>query len=214
MSQIFISHSQKDQALKDFIANAFAITKVKAIFEEYEKIINGTVTADKIAEDIGNSQAVFVLLSDNIQNIPHTRDWVVWETGIAKNKDIWVFEPFLQSGLISVVTPYLKHYVLYNTNDSWLNYIRKIIESYDDSHVLPTILAAGSVGAILAEKNKAEAAFLGALAGVFLSDKSGDRPSGNPIMCTNCSSSYSIHLPTSVGTFRCPICNSALKLNT
>lgn len=214
MSQIFISHSQKDQPLKDFIANAFAITKVKAVFEEYEKILNGTVTADKIAGDIENSQAVFVLLSDNVQNIPHTRDWVVWETGIAKNKDIWVFEPYFQSGKISVVTPYLKHYVVYSTHDSWLAYIRQIIESYDDSHVLSTMLLAGGAGAMLAEKNKGPAALLGALAGVLLSDKSGERPSGNTIMCNNCFSSYSIHLPISVDTFRCPVCNSAIKLNT
>lgn len=85
MAQIFISHSQRDEDLRNFFSNAFAGTKVKAIFEEFEKILRGRVTSEHVAKDIEDSKAIFVVLSQKVQDIPHTRDWVIWETGVAKS---------------------------------------------------------------------------------------------------------------------------------
>ena len=213
MAQIFVSHSKDDKDLRDFFSNAFAGTKVKVIFEEFEKIFRDKVTSEQIAKDIENSKAVFVILSHNVQNIPHTRDWVVWETGVAKSRDIWVFEPYPQFGGISVVTPYLRHYVIFDTNDAWLGYMRTIIESYDDSHVLPTLLVTGGIGALLAENDKIGGATLGALAGLVISDKSKERPTGIGVICSECSSSYNIHIPQGMNIFRCPVCNADLEIN-
>lgn len=212
MAQIFISHSKRDKDLRNFFSNAFAGTKVEAIFEEFEEILTGKITSDKIARDIENSKAIFVILSSNVENIPHTRDWVVWETGMAKNRDIWVFEPYPQLGRISVVTPYLRHYVVFDLNDAWLGYIRRIIESYDDSHVLPTLMGTGGIGALLAEKDKIGGAALGTLVGLAISDKSNERPMGIGVECSNCSSSYNIHIPQGLELFRCPVCNTYLKI--
>jgi hypothetical protein len=147
-----------------------------------------------------------------VQNVPHTRDWVVWETGVAKNRDIWIFEPYSQFGGIFIVTPYLRHYVIFDTNDAWFGYIRRIIESYDDSHVLPTLLLTGGIGALLAEKDKAGGAVLGAIAGLAISNKSKERPPGIGVTCSNCSSSYNIHIPQGWNTFRCPVCNKFLRV--
>ena len=212
MAQIFISHSKKDKDLRGFFSNAFAGTKVKAIFEEFEKTFKSKVTSEQIAKDIENSKAVFVILSQSVQNISHTRDWVGWEAGVAKGRDIWVFEPYSQLGKISVAIPYLRHYVIFDTNDSWLGYIRTIIESYDDSHVLPTILATGGVGALLAERDKIGGAALGVLAGLFMSDKSKERPTGIGVICSECSSSYNVHIPQGIDIFRCPVCNTYSKI--
>ncbi|PXF57497.1 MAG: hypothetical protein C4B59_15200 [Candidatus Methanogaster sp.] len=55
MAQIFISHSGKDKDLRDFFSNAFAGTKVKVIFEEFEKIFRDKVTSEQIAKDIGQA---------------------------------------------------------------------------------------------------------------------------------------------------------------
>jgi len=214
MAQIFVSHSQKDKDLVSFFSSAFAGTNVRAIFEEFEKIIKDKdkVTSKHIIKDIESSKAVFVILSQNVQDIPHTRDWVIWETGVAKNRDIWVFEPYSQFGKISIVIPYLRHYVIFNTSDDWLRYIRRIIESYDDSHVLPTLLATGGIGAALVE-DKMGGAVLGALAGLAISDKSKERPTGVGVICSNCLSSYNIHIPKNMNIFRCPVCNKYLKLD-
>ncbi len=215
MAQIFVSHSKRDQDLVGFFSSAFAGTKVKAVFEEFEKILTGEITSPKVMQDIENSNAVFVILSQNVQKIPHTRDWVVWETGIAKNKDIWVFEPYSQLDSISVVTPYLRHYVIFSMTEDWFGYIRNIIESYDDSHILPTVLTGAGIGAALAEEDKVGGAFLGgiggAIAGHVLFGKSIERPRGWDIVCSNCRSSYNAHIPQEM-VFRCPVCNTHLIL--
>jgi hypothetical protein len=220
MAQIFVSHSAKDKYIVDFFSNAFAGTKVKAVFEEFEKILTGKITPSKVITDIESSNAIFVILSQNVQNIPHTRDWVVWETGTAKNKDIWLFEPYLQFGRISVVIPYLRHHVIFSINNPWLGYIRRIIESYDDSHTLPTVLItslmSAGIGAALAEKNKTGGAVLGGIggtiAGLAMSDKSKERPVGLNVVCANCHSSYNIHIPDGLNRLRCPICNTLLEI--
>ena len=214
MAQIFVSHSAKDRDLVNFFSNAFAGTKVKAIFEEFEKI-EGKITPSKVMRDIENSNAIFVILSKNVQNIPHTRDWVVWETGVAKNRDIWVFEPYSQFGEISVVIPFLRNYVIFATNDPWLGYIRRIIESYDDSHILPTVLittlTGAGIGAALSDKNKTKGVFLGgsvgAITGLAISEKLKERPMGLRVRCKSCSLLYNIHIPQETKIFRCPVCN-------
>ena len=222
MAQIFVSHSKRDKDLVDFFSNAFATTKVKAIFEEFEKILAGEITSCRVVQDIENSKALFVVLSQNVHDIPHTRDWVVWETGIAKNKDIWVFEPYSQFGSIAIVTPYLRHYVIFGSTQDWLGYIRRIIESYDDSHTLLTVLLTGltgaGIGAALSGKDKAGGAAAGGIggtiAGLTISDRSKKRPMGLNIVCVNCHSSYNIHTSQGMNSFRCPVCNNFLKIET
>ena len=210
MAQIFVSHSGKDKQFVDFFSNAFSGTKVKAILEEFEQILTGKITSQKISTDIEKSNAVFVLLSKSVQKIPHTRDWIVWETGVAKNKDIWIFEPYEQFGKISVITPIVKNYVIFNTDEVHLGYIRKIIESYDNSHVLPTVLISSGVGAIL---GKSEGATIGAMTGLVLSNRVKDRPGGVEVNCANCFSTYQIHIPDGMTKFRCPVCNRYLETN-
>jgi hypothetical protein len=209
VAQIFISHSQLDNDLKNFFAKIFSSTKVKAIWEEYEKIINQQeITSEKINEDIRISNAVFITLSQNIENIRHTRDWINWESGVASanNKDIWVFEPFEQLGKITVPIPHLCHYVIFEINASWLNYIYRIITSYDDSNILSTT----------ASKLK-EITTLNGLVGDIVDDRLNYRPKGIQIKCIHCSSIYNIHYPFPANGmnrfyFRCPVCNANLLL--
>jgi hypothetical protein len=217
MAQIFVSHSRNDDDIVAFFAKAFAMTNVKAVYKEFEAI-KEKVTADIIQSDIEDSEAIFVLLSKNVEEIKHTRDWVVWEagTGSAKNRDIWIFEPRSQLGKISVVIPHLDHYVIYGINKQWLDYISRIIKSYDDSHILKTLLLTGglsALGAMLAKEDKAGGAVLGAISGLVLSPPSPEenRPSGVRTKCVKCHSSYRVHIPTDLSAFRCPVCNAVLK---
>jgi hypothetical protein len=129
MAQIFVSHSAKDVALKNFINQAFATTKVEAKYEEIEAILEGSRTAAQIAADIGRSNAVFVLLSENVERLKHTQNWVTWESGVAAaaNKEIWVFEAFEDRAKLSVVIPHLHHHVSFQCSDPWLVYMRAIV---------------------------------------------------------------------------------------
>jgi len=217
MAHIFVSHSKKDLDLINFFAKAFAITNVKAIYEEIER--RGTATQQQVSLDIDKSRAIFILLSENVQNIEHTRDWVLWETGVAKNKDVWVFEPYNQMGRIKVAIPKVNHYVIYHINDSWLNYIKNIIDSYDDSNVLSSSIIGAGLGALVGSAlldNKEDGAILGGLGGAILgasaANKSKFCPIGNKIECIKCHSVYSVHIPLGLNKIRCPVCNIALQI--
>lgn len=208
MAQIFVSHSARDTALVDFFSRIGARSNVRLVFEEIEKLVTGSVNAPKIRRDIEASSAIFLLLSKHVQSIPHTRDWIVWESGVGHNKDIWVFENHSDHGQISVVIPFLRHYVLFQPIDLHFPYLNQVVASYDDSGVLPAMAAAGGLGAAFGGGG----ALLGALAGAALANPARSRPPGLQITCQLCMSSYAIHLPQGVATFRCPVCNQRLQL--
>src|SRR2546421_1984111 len=84
MAQIFISHSARDENLRNYFNRAFATSNVNAIYEEIEQLMNETITTDKVKQDIAQSSAVFVLLSQTVESLSHTRDWVGFEVGYAK----------------------------------------------------------------------------------------------------------------------------------
>jgi hypothetical protein len=212
MASIFGSHSAKDQDLVNFFNKCRGTAKVGVIWEEIEKIIDGYVSADKIKADINQSNAVFIILSLNVENTPHTRDWVTAESGAANNKDTWVFERASDLGHISIVIPFTRHYVLYEPVDDFIPYIHDIIRSYDDSHILPTTVIGGGIGAL---SGKAPLAIAGAIAGaLFARASSPTRPQGLLTICQNCYSSYCVHLFAEWQYFRCPICNTILSWQT
>lgn len=210
MASIFVSHSKEDKDAKHFLLEAFAGTKVKPILEEFEPELPTGSASLKIKKDIEGANALFLLLSKNVEALSHTRDWVNWECGTAGNKDIWVFEPFEALGRITVVSPRVTHLVRYSIADDWRNYIRAIIETYDDSHVLPTLASATGMGAALMEKDRVTGALVGlgiGIAGVLLKD-AGKPALGVAVNCWKCTSIYRVHLPEGVNQFRCATCNS------
>ena len=215
MAQIFVSHSQRDEEIISFFLKAFAGTNVKPILQEFEKEPPSGITAEEITRNIEKSNAVFVLLSERVETLEHTRDWIVWESGRARNKDIWVFEPFESLHRIKVVIPHFKHYARFVKTGDWRKYLRSVIESYDDSHVITTLSAGAGIGAALNEKDRGEGAAVGlmvSIAGLIL--HSVTKPSfGYPVRCLKCPSNYSIHLPDGVTEFRCPNCNASLNYN-
>jgi hypothetical protein len=213
VAQIFISHSAKDTELVSFLSQAFASTQVKGVFEEFEAILKGPTNAKRIANDIRQSNAVFVLLSSNVEQLKHTRDWVGWECGVAAatalqtNKDVWVLEPVADLEKLSIVVPHFRHYVGFDPKESkWQGYLTQIIGSYDDSHFLKAISLGAATGGVIGE---GVGALWGAGAGLLLAAMtSNTRPAGLPIHCPQCSSSYSVHLDQP--RMRCPVCNSRL----
>jgi len=207
MAQIFISHSAIDTEYRNFVAQAGASTKVKLIFEEIEKIADfKQINSEKIKKDIQDSIAVFIILSRNVNNQTHTRDWVLWESGIACSKDVWVFEEASESGQVSVLMPSLRHYVIWTRHESFLAYFIRIINSYDDSNLFPTMAATAVTGAAFGGIGAA----FGAVAGMFLADQSKKRPPGLAVTCQKCKSSYQLHYPEGLNFFRCPVCNTQL----
>lgn len=212
MAQIFISHSAKDTPLKNFINQAFATAKVEAKYEEIEAILDGRRTAPQVSADISRSNAVFVLLGENVERLRHTQNWVTWESGVSShaNKDIWVFEAFDDRAKLSAVIPHLHHHVCFEYSDPWLAYIRAIVSAYDDSHVLPAV-SAGITGG-LATENPVAGLFIGGIAWLLLAGKKQGLPTGFPIRCMRCNAIYRIHRDPTWNVMRCPVCNAQLQL--
>jgi len=210
LAQIFISHSARDTKALDFLNRAFATTNVQAKHEEIEALISGKRTSHQIALDIQFSNAIFVVLGPHVEELRHTRDWVVWESGAASgtNKDIWVLEAVEDAPRISIVIPRLRHYVQFDYNDSWLIYLRQIIASYDDSHVVKAMAAGAGLGGAISESMGG--ALVGGGIGLLLAlNNAQTRLAGFPIMCPNCQSFYSVHIGLPV--MRCPVCNTGLR---
>jgi hypothetical protein len=216
VAQIFISHSSRDGELVDFFARAFAPTKVRAIYEEFEAINAGPATTQRIVGHIAQSNAVFVVLGRNVEQLRHTRDWVGFENGVAAssalqaNKDVWVFETTADTDSLSVVIPRLRHYVCFDHKDERSQaYLTQIINSYDDSHVLTAMAVAGLAG--VAATKKPEGAVFGIGAGLVLAIISQQsRPEGVRVRCCRCDSLYNAHLAAPL--MRCPVCNTRLFL--
>jgi len=213
MAQIFVSHSGKDKDLVDFLSRAFATTQVRGVFKEFDAITDGPANAPGIIADIRASSAFFILLSKNVEDRRHTRDWVGWESGamamaaFQNNKDVWVLESITEAPYLSVVVPHLRHYVCFNPVDPyWQAYLTKVITSYDDSHLLKAASAGAAAGAVLAEESAGVGAIVGAGAALLLAAISSNRPSGILFQCPHCSSVYSVHL--SAQWLRCPVCNN------
>ncbi len=211
MAQIFVSHSAKDAELVGLLSRAFAATKVRGVFEEFDAIRKGPANAPRILQDIRQSNAIFTLLGRNVENLPHTRDWVNFEGGAAagtSQKDHWVIESLHDLEALSVVIPRLQHYICLDPRvDAWQGYLTQVIASYDDSHVLPAMAAGGLAGAAATEN--IAGAFFGGIGGALLAAMSTQsRPAGVSIHCLRCTSVYNVHLASP--RMRCPVCNMQL----
>jgi hypothetical protein len=205
MAQIFGSHSKLDRDIIHFFLEAFAGTNVKPVFEEFEAEPPSGTNAEKIKRDVDLSNALFVILSKNVDQLKHTRDWINWECGVARNKPIWVFEPASSVGTVSVVVPSFAHHVVFEISEEWRKYIRAIIDSLDDSHVVKTLSATTAAGALLSNDRGAGAivGFGLGMAGLILHEKL--RPQlGLQIQCWECHSVYRVHHR---GRSRCAVCN-------
>jgi hypothetical protein len=90
-SIVFVSHSSKDEKLIRLVELAFDDRDIKPYFAKNR--IEGKNPVEKIVEAISNSKYFFALVTSNVVNDTHTRDWVNFEIGVAKafNKKIFVW---------------------------------------------------------------------------------------------------------------------------
>lgn len=213
MAQIFISHSAQDKELKDFFNQAFATSAVYAKYEEIEQLYKQKVTTQDIDRDITLSNAMFVLLSANVDSLDHTRDWIGYEVGIAKgnqsgkNRDVWVFEHVEAAGKLTKVIPNFDHYVIYDTSDVALKYVKSIVDSYDDGRVIRNAALGAAGGAALSKEERLGGAIVGGLVSLIYSHLSTGRPSGIEMVC-GCLLKYQLHVPEWTTQFRCPKCRN------
>ena len=206
MQQIFLSHSKADYEIINIFRNSFEGTEVHPILMEYEQFSNPPWLA--IRNNIENSSALFVLLSNNLKISDYTQNWVSYEIGIADeaNREIWMFEDVNNQVIFPI--PNVHHYMLYNPAQ-WdsLNYLKTIIHSYALN--LKGALGLGLL-TYLALTNPA-LAILGALVGSKINVP--NKPVGIAIACPyrNCNVSFQYH--SIVQVIRCPSCRQPFQIN-
>ncbi len=213
MSKIFISHSSRDTESVNFFNTMFSTLNVSAIYEEYDQREGQHINNQKIKNDIESSNAVFVLLDEQIENLKHTRDWIAWETGVAKglNKKVFVFEKIKDTGKLGIVIPHLDHLIVYDPNDyNWRNYLKPILQSFDDTNKISTIALSSATGAALAE-DKWTGGLIGLGIGLILTNQK-NKTFGLSVQCFKCRLTYFIHVIKGQ-IFRCPSCNQTYKQN-
>jgi hypothetical protein len=88
---IFISHSKRDEATINAFCQAFAQTTIRAVLEEFDTYV--VPPRAKIAKDVQESSAVFLLLSPHLNATAYTQNWVSYEVGLAcaMKKPVWVY---------------------------------------------------------------------------------------------------------------------------
>ncbi len=206
MAQIFVSHSRRDDDGVNLVSKAAAGTSVKLYLAEFEDRIGVDVSAEELEREIDNSKAAFIALCEHVESIPHTRDWVLWEAGCAKGKDIWVFE---RAGVRPswVVIPKFNHYVLYYDTVEWIRYVRRIIDSYKWMETVPALASGATIGLAWGPVGSA----IGTAAGLVASIPSWSRPAGSRYKCPECGRGASIHFAQGTSHSRCPACNAVIR---
>lgn len=90
---------------------------------------------------VNESDALFVLLSEQLLRKSHTASWVSFEIGLAANWrspylipriiqdriDVYVFEPYQNP--IDYAVPYCTYYTLYSGSIEEIKFLRKLIEN-------------------------------------------------------------------------------------
>ena len=80
--QIFIAHSSISKNLLANIERAITAEKVQIFIAN--RVRPGAKMADKITQAIGNSDALFAILTKNTLKKQSTRDWIFFEVGLVR----------------------------------------------------------------------------------------------------------------------------------
>lgn len=113
--QVFFSHSSKDEELVSLIRLVFEFTPIKPYFARLEKA--GANPADKIVNEIGNSKALFALITSNVFANTETLFWVLFEVGAAKGKDKPVYAWIEQGTSVPQCVTYITDYEKFKPKD-------------------------------------------------------------------------------------------------
>ena len=206
MASIFISHSKRDEHTVNAFCRVFAQTTIRAVLEEFE--MYAVPPWAKIAKDVQEASAVFLLLSPQLNSTPYTQNWVSYEVGLAcaMKKPVWVYEQ--SQAPVHFPVPYLTDYVLYDpASREHLDAITKLVKSYDPSPALAGLIFGAIVGGLI---SGGAGAGVGAIAGGAAFQR---RPTGYPTKCPhqNCQVGFNIY--SQLQSVLCPACRQMFGIN-
>jgi len=135
-TQVFVSHTQRDEEFCDIFDRACARVGIRAFRSEFEKI--DLPAWSTIRDAIRKSKALFLLVGKELsraQALPnfswsYTQNWIAYEIGVAceRNIDVWVVCDNVE---INFPVPYLNNYLPRSLRDrNIFNYFIQILDFY------------------------------------------------------------------------------------
>lgn len=209
MDTVFITHSRHDAPILSHIHQLVQEADVTPIFYRYD--INLAMTAwEEILRAIRNSQALFVMLSNNLSSSAHTQNWVGMEVGIAcaLGKPVWVFEELHRQ--VSFPIPYLTDYIPYDLSNPHLRIlISSAARAYNMQPQRAGMVGLGALGALLfGPVGLIGGAILGALVA---------RPQQPPyvnLLCYHLDCKLRFRSYVWLDEMECPACRRTLRFQT
>lgn len=210
LANIFISHSKRDEQLVRNIQSVLINLKQTPIIEEFiPEESKEPIPYEEIRKNIKLSHSVFLFLTDEIVKTEYTKNWVIFEVGLASHSGtpLFVFE---RKGFpISYPIPYVTDYMLFDpTNVEDILNIQKL--AGEIGKLSPSVIA-GGLGALIGAPFGPLGIVVGSLGGIALSSKRAPPIQMERIICDQCKVSFNYWSPE-ISTFCCPMCRKEIKI--
>jgi hypothetical protein len=117
---IFIFHRSKDEEIINLIEVNFENNRIDKVPYFARRYIAGRNPADKVIETMKDSVALFVIITNNVVNDLDTLNWVLFEMGLAKGREIPVYgwkDSNVEEVKVPVPIKYITDYDTFNLYD-------------------------------------------------------------------------------------------------
>ena len=216
MSIVFISHSKRDSDLviriKQILENIGHTPALEEFIPESDK---KPIPYDEIRTKVSGSDVVFLFLTDNIVATEYTKNWVIFEVGVASSmkKPLYIFER--QGVPIQYPLPYFTDYMLFDQNsiDSLLE-IQTIAKTHVGKVPIGTtggVISGAAVGAIAGPAGALVGAILGGLIGYGADTSSSSNIRTITCPYKTCKIRFRYH-STRITKFMCPACRHEIVI--
>ena len=198
-------------SVRQILVNVGHAAVIEEFIPEEEK---KPIPHDEISEKLALSDAIFLFLTDNVLATEYTRNWVIFEVGLARQslKRVFVFER--QGTPIPYPIPYVTDYMLFDPES-----IHDMLAIQTMAKVLigrvPVGWVGAGIGALLGAAFDPLGVGIGAIVGGLIGhDKDVQMESEIPTMdCPNdsCRLHFRYYSPN-ITQFSCPACRRPMTL--
>ncbi len=205
MRQVLIVDSLADQRFRPLFEKVFFTVGVGTVWNDYETIGSGNPAAEKFKKEVRASDALFLILSQEVQSLSKARNWIFGDPAFAGGGDVWVFEHCEDLKRITVSIPALRNFASFYITNAWTDYFVKIAGTFEASKAPPASLPQAQLETLTPAATRV---FFNDSTGMALFDHSTSRPMGVRTACPHCEAAYMVHMPSDMKVFRCPVCHS------
>ena len=203
---IFISHSKRDAELVLVVKKLLENVGHTPIIEEFVlREEKADPPYEEIRRNVEKSALLFLFLTDNVIATDYTRNWVIYEVGLAAkgSKKLFVFERL--GTPIYFPIPYLTDYALFDMDKTGdILMLQKLAK---DLGKFPRDLLTAGTGAAIGSLFGPAGVIFGAVMGYLVGPK---LPKPLTVKCNHCNIDFNYY--STRNTFSCPSCRRDIDL--